>query len=91
MQNSDLMRTLLAGLLCVFSVLGAPTRAPAAYSLVFVDIFRGVYAARGIDALRSTADGQHYTLLERPGGRTQIVLYNYRDGQSVDTLFSARG
>ena len=91
MQNSDLMRTLLAGLLCVFSVLGAPTRAQAADSLVFEDIFRGVYAARGIDALRSTADGQHYTLLERPGGRTQIVLYNYRDGQSVDTLFSDRG
>ena len=91
MQDSDLMRTLLAGFLCVFSVLGAPTRAQAADSLVFEDIFRGVYAARGIDALRSTADGQHYTLLERPGSRTQIVLYNYRDGQSVDTLFSDRG
>ena len=87
MQNFDLMRTLLAGFLCIFSAFGAQ----AADSLAFEDMFRGVYTARGIDALRSTSDGQHYTLLERPGGRTQIVLYNYRDGQSVDTLFSDRG
>lgn len=77
-------------------VLAASASALAAYAqqaeLTLNDIYAsGKYAARGIDALRSTADGKHYTLLEKQDGESVINQYGYRDGQLVATLFSSAG
>ena len=44
------------------------------------DIYKnGRFAARGIDNLRSSADGIHYTLLERENGSYSVNEYRYSD------------
>lgn len=56
------------------------------------DIYKnGRFTARGIDNLRSSADGIHYTLLERENGNYSVNEYRYSDGVKTGTLFSSRG
>jgi len=45
----------------------------------------------GIDELKSTSDGDHYTSLVTNDDRTQaIVEYNYATGKAFDTLFTSK-
>lgn len=83
-------RILLTGILCGLSAWFGTLKAQD--SLTLKDIYYSAkFAVRGIDALRSTQDGRHYTLLERTGdGDVQINRYAYADGRKTATLFSCR-
>ncbi len=49
------------------------------------DLFvNGTFYTKGVYGLRSTNDGEHYTLLE--GNGSQIVKYSYKTGLPVQTL-----
>lgn len=51
------------------------------------EIFTGKFSARGAGyGMRSTTDGQHYTLVSQDG--SAILRYNFATGALVDTLFS---
>ncbi|NDV45940.1 S9 family peptidase [Paludibacter sp. 221] len=49
------------------------------------DITDGRFSARGIPALHSMSDGEHYTVLIN---NEAIVKYNYKSGEVVDTVFN---
>ena len=49
------------------------------------DLFvNGTFYTKGVYGLRSTNDGEHYTLLE--GNGSQIMKYSYKTGLPVQTL-----
>lgn len=85
------MKKILICFFCGVSALSGATT-PQYDSLTLKDIYTGtMFAAKGIDALRSTADGRHYTLLERDGDTTRINRYDYATGEKTATLFSSEG
>ncbi len=57
----------------------------ASASLLY-DLVDGKYAAKGMEAMTSCADGEHYVQLKAD---KYVVKYSYRTGEVVDTLFSA--
>lgn len=69
-----------------------PAAGQSGDKLSLEDIYKnGRFAARGIDNLRSSADGVHYTLLEKENGSYSVNEYRYSDGVKTGTLFSSRG
>lgn len=52
------------------------------------DITNGRFAGRGVVAMTSAADGEHYYQANRE--RSAVVKYSYATGLPVDTLFDAR-
>ena len=46
----------------------------------------GRFYPRGVQGIRSLADGEHYTALS--GGGSMLVKYSYRTGKAVDTLLN---
>lgn len=86
------MKKILICFFCGVSALAGGT--PAQHdTLTLKDIYASgaMFAAEGIDALRSTSDGRHYTLLERDGSSTLINKYDYAAGEKTATLFSSEG
>ncbi len=47
------------------------------------------FYAKGIDELRSTSDGEHYTVLKDTNSMQYIISYNYSNGLAADTLLSS--
>ena len=45
---------------------------------------------KGIDELRSTSDGSHYTFLSAAGGTQAIISSDYATGKSSDTLITSK-
>ncbi|HWY98089.1 MAG TPA: S9 family peptidase [Bacteroidia bacterium] len=46
------------------------------------------FAAKGIDELQSTADGDHYTALDETHSSQAIIKYSYATGKPTDTLLT---
>jgi dipeptidyl-peptidase-4 len=46
------------------------------------------FASKGIDELKSTSDGDHYTSLDQSGSGQAIVKYSYATGKATDTLLT---
>lgn len=46
------------------------------------------FAPRGIDELKSTSDGDHYTSIDQAGMGQAIVKYSYETGKPTDTLLT---
>lgn len=62
------------------------TGADSLRTLRFSDIDAGKFRAHGITALRSMADGEHFTAIT--SGGHAIVKYRYSDGMAVDTVIN---
>ncbi len=75
----DKRRMLIGLLLCAGSVYGADTAD-------LKDILSGKFSQRGVGAMISMKDGEHYTQ-RSPDGK-MIVKYQYKTGNPVDTLFN---
>lgn len=80
----------LVVLFLLFSLtsLGLSQPAYGQKSLNFSDIASGKFRPKGITALRSMADGQHFTAIS--DSAYAIVRYRYVDGVAVDTIFNAK-
>src|SRR3984957_15755112 len=48
------------------------------------------FSPHEIDELRSTTDGNHYTVLSDNGGIQAILMYDYASGKITDTLLSSK-
>jgi dipeptidyl-peptidase-4 len=48
------------------------------------------FSPQGIDELRSTTDGNHYTAMYNGDGFQAIVMYDYATGKATDTLLTTR-
>ncbi len=48
-------------------------------------IKKGTFRARSVHGLRSMNDGEHYTTSEQG---TRIIMFSYKTGEAVDTLFN---
>jgi len=55
------------------------------------EIFKNFkFYQRGIDELRSTSDGNHYTDIETYDRKQAIVSFDYATGKTTDTLFTTK-
>ncbi len=72
-------RMLMGLLLCAGSVYGANTAD-------LKEILSGKFSQRGVGAMISMKDGEHYTQ-RSPDGK-MIIKYQYKTGNPVDTLFN---
>ncbi len=55
------------------------------------EIWQGAFSTKGMDALRSMNDGNHYTLLDinRANGTSSIVKYEYETLQQTETILAS--
>ncbi len=55
------------------------------------EIWQGAFSTKGMDALRSMNDGNHYTLLDinRANGTSNIVKYEYETLQQTETILAS--
>ncbi len=55
------------------------------------EIWQGAFSTKGMDALRSMNDGNHYTLLDinRANGTSSIVKYEYETLQQIETVLAS--
>lgn len=70
--------------LTLLTTAAAGLQTAAAFELK--DINERAFAAKGVPAYRSMADGKHYTALSEDG--RSIVKYQYSNGAAVDTLLN---
>lgn len=80
------MKRILYTILLAISL--TATGADSLRTLRFSDIDGGKFRVRGITALRSMADGEHFTAITAEG--QAIVKYRYADGAAVDTVINMR-
>lgn len=60
-------------------------------NISLAEIWQGAFSTKGMDALRSMNDGNHYTLLaiNRADGTSSIVKYEYETLQQTETILAS--
>ncbi len=81
-----MQRAILSVLIFTLSLLDVSAQGNAP---TYSDIGGGRFIAKGVNGLKSMADGEHFLAITPE--RNAIVKYRYSDGQAVDTIFNNRG